>query len=72
MKVHPIKRYCVKRGLLQREFADVVGYTEGFISQLILSQQVCGRLAAKTISEKTGGEISIAELIVWEPGEGVG
>ncbi len=67
MVVHPIKRYCEKRGLLQKEFAEVVGYTEGFISQLILGREVCGRLAAITISQKTGGELTIPELITWEP-----
>ena len=65
--MHPIKRYCEKRGLSQREFADQVGLSEGFISQLIRGHEVCGRQAALQIHDKTHGAVGLEELLKWEP-----
>jgi len=63
---HPIRSYCVERNLRQREFAKTVGLSEGFISQLILGRERCGRDAALSIVEKTGGEIDLTELLTWK------
>lgn len=63
---HPIRRYCLERNISQRDFAAVVGLTEGFISQLVHGHEVCGRSAAIEIVKKTGGEIRLEELITWE------
>jgi len=64
---HPIKRYCVARRIKQREFARVVGLSEGFISQLILGHEKCGRESALLIVERTGGVIRLEELLTWAP-----
>ncbi len=63
---HPIRRYCELHGLTQRTFADIVGFSEGFISQMIRGHDVCGRSAAIQIVKKTGGEIRLEELLTWE------
>ena len=69
---HPIRRYCDDRELTQRAFADIVGFTEGFISQMIRGHDVCGRNAAIQIVKKTGGEIRLEELLTWESDRSVG
>ncbi len=63
---HPIRRYCEKREITQRAFADIVGFTEGFISQMIRGHDVCGRNAALQIFHRTGGDIGLEELLAWE------
>ena len=65
--MHPIKRYCNKHGLTQRAFAQQVGLSEGFVSQLVSGRQYCGREAAIQIRDCTDGEISIEKLLTWEP-----
>ncbi len=69
---HPIRRYCEKKSITQQEFADTVGLSGPFISQLISGRDVCGRTAALAIFQKTGGEITLAELLTWEPKKGAG
>jgi transcriptional regulator with XRE-family HTH domain len=63
---HPIRRYCEAHDLTQRAFSDLVGLSEGFISQLINGREVCGRKAALLIREKTAGAIGLDELLSWE------
>lgn len=67
-KVHPIKRYCDRIGISQAEFARTVGITPQWVSQLLKTSGTrVGGETAKTIVEKTGGEISYADLYSWEP-----
>jgi len=63
--VHPISQYCRDHGLNQKQFAAQVGYTEGFISQLINGRYRCGAQAAQQIALRTEGAISIERLITW-------
>ena len=65
-RVHPIRLYCLQRGLTQTEFAELVGFSVGFISQLICGNEVCGRSAALQIEDKTNDEIKLEALIRWK------
>jgi len=65
--VHPISQYCRDHGLTQKQFAALVGYSEGFISQLVRGRYPCGAGASRRIERHTGGAISIERLITWEP-----
>lgn len=65
--MHPIKRYCEKHGLNQKEFADAMGLSAGFVSQLITGREKCGRRAGLKIVQRCGGEITLQELLTWEP-----
>lgn len=64
-KLHPLKRYCLDHDLNQRELADKVGFSEGFISQLINGHERCGAGAARTFHEKLDGAVDIGELVTW-------
>ena len=63
---HPIRRYCQDRELTQRDFADLVGLSEGYVSQMIAGHYECGKNAALQIVTKTGGKIQLEELLTWE------
>ena len=65
-RIHPIRVYCDERGITQTEFADLVGFSIGFVSQLICGSEVCGRSAALQIVDKTNGEIDLGALIRWK------
>ena len=65
-KIHPIRVYCDERGINQSEFADLVGFTTGFVSQLICGSEWCGRSAAIQIHKKTNGGVDLTELILWD------
>jgi len=67
LKQHPIRRYCKKYGITQREFAEQVNLSEGFVSQLISGAERCGRNAAMQINELTDGEIHPLDLFTWKP-----
>ncbi len=69
MAKHPIRKYLEENDLTQVEFADRMGYKQGFISSLINGGDVCGRKAAIRIMTKTGGKIQLEELIMWELGD---
>lgn len=65
-KIHPIRKYCRKLGITQRQFALTVGFTEGFVSQLINGHEKCGRDAAMNIEQATGKEITVGDLFKFE------
>lgn len=67
--MHPIKRYCDRRGIRQRAFAQLVGLSEGYVSQLISGRERCGKHAALKIVQKTGGAVTLEDLLTWEPSE---
>ena len=72
--MHPIRRYCdehpspvrVGKSMNQREFAELVGLSQAFISQLISGRDRCGRNAGMVICDKTSGGIGLEELLTWE------
>ena len=63
--MHPIRRYCEEHDITQREFAEQVGLSDPFISQLISGRDKCGRNAALQMVAETDGEISLEELQTW-------
>lgn len=64
--LHPIRAFCTDKAITQRAFADTVGMTEGFISQLITGRERCGRNAALAIQTATGGVITVSDLFEYE------
>lgn len=67
--MHPIRRYCEQRKIRQRVFAELVGLSEGFVSQLITGRERCGRDAGLKIVQRTGGAIELVELLSWDRSE---
>lgn len=67
--MHPIKRYCEGNQISQRAFARLTVLSEGYVSQLISGRDSIGKQAALRIVSKTGGEITLAELLTWTPDE---
>lgn len=66
MKQHPIKQYCEEMEIPQAEFARRMGLSAPYISQIIHGAAEIGRVAAQTIVAKTGGEITLLELLTWQ------
>lgn len=67
MSTHPIRRYCTEHGISQKEFAEKVSLSAAFVSQLVNGREVCGRVSALQIIEKTEGEVGLEELLRWKP-----
>lgn len=65
--MHPIREYCENKGITQKAFAQRVGLSEGFISQLVRGREFCGRAAGLQIVEECGGAISLEALLTWKP-----
>ena len=65
-EVHPILRYCDKRDMNLREFADLCGIASSYVSQLSTGFYPCGRETALKIFDATEGEIDIGELLLFE------
>jgi len=53
--------------MTQRAFAELVGFSDGFISQLINGHDRCGRNAALQIVERTRGAITLERILTWKP-----
>ncbi len=64
---HPFRRYCLEHDLTQAEFARLVSLSPPYVSQLISGRERIGRIAALRVVEKTGGEVTLAQLLTWEP-----
>jgi len=66
-KLHPIHRYCGEAKISFSEFARKVGFSKGYISQLVNGGKPCSAAAAIRISQYTHGKLGIEELITWRP-----
>ena len=62
---HPIRNYCRTHGLLEGDFAHAIGYTPGYLSQVISGKNKCGARFAHKVFQRFG--IPIADLILWQP-----
>ena len=66
--LHPILRYCRRRNLSLAAFAREIGFTHQWVSQI--TRDSAARPSpemAGVILQKTGGEVSYADLYSWEP-----
>lgn len=50
----------------QAALARATGYAAAYISEVVNGRNECGRGLAKAIDKATDGEVSVAELMVWE------
>lgn len=67
MRTHPIRRYCEDKTITQADFAAAAGISPQYVCDLIAGRTQCGRNAALGIVKATGGEITLAEILTWEP-----
>lgn len=65
--MHPIKVYCERHGLTQAEFAERIGLSAAYVSQVIRGVERMGREAAEKIVAATGGELTFDALFGWRP-----
>ena len=67
MPEHPIRRYCKAHGTTQSALASAAGISKQYVCDMIAGRAPCGRGGALAIVEATGGEITLAEILTWEP-----
>lgn len=60
--MHPIKAYCTKKGITQKEFAELAGLHPQEVSNFINGIKSPGKTAAQKISKATDGEITFRDL----------
>ncbi len=69
---HPIRRYCANhpvkdKPMQQAIFAEVVGASPQMICCMIAGRKRPSYPLAAAIQTATGGEVTIGELMTWEP-----
>jgi DNA-binding transcriptional regulator YdaS (Cro superfamily) len=64
---HPLKTYLKKVSLTEEVFAQTVGTTGSYISQIVCGYRYPSRDLAKAIASATDGLVSAAELLTWQP-----
>lgn len=67
---HPLKAYLNETETTETAFAERVGTTASYISQIVISHRHPGRALAKKIEDATGGLVKAADLLTWEPDRG--
>ncbi len=65
--MHPIKVYCERHGITQAEFAQRVGLSAAYVSQVSRGIEHMGREAAQKIVAATDGELTFDALFGWRP-----
>jgi DNA-binding transcriptional regulator YdaS (Cro superfamily) len=60
--MHPIKKYCLEKGLTQKDLAGLSGLYPQEISDFIAGRKKPGPLAAERIAKATEGAIGFKEL----------
>ncbi len=65
--MHPIKAYCERHELTQADFAERVGLSAAYVSQVIRGVERMGREAAEKIVAATDGELTFDALFGWRP-----
>jgi hypothetical protein len=65
---HPLKAYLVETETTESDFADKVGTTASYVSQIITAHRWPGRALANKIETATGGLVKAADVLTWKPG----
>lgn len=66
--MHPILRYMARHGFeSQQKFATLVGLSRQHVSNIVLGRHQMGRKSAVKIEKITKGELTVQELLTWQP-----
>ena len=60
--MHPIRKYCIRKGLSQKAFAKIADLHPQEVSNFINGIKLPGKTAAQKITKATGGEIIFRDL----------
>jgi len=63
---HPIKAYCARHGISQKDLAARARISYGYLNQIVNGHEFAGRDAAKALRDAMGGEITLDELLDWK------
>jgi DNA-binding transcriptional regulator YdaS (Cro superfamily) len=69
MREHPIRRWCRRKKKTQVELARLAGISPQYVCDIIAGRTRCGRDGGLAIVKATGGEITLAEILTWEPAD---
>lgn len=67
MSEHPLKTHLRSRKQTQTEFAVELGTTPSYLNQILTGYRSPSRKLARQIEQATGGEVSAAAMLLWEP-----
>lgn len=65
--MHPLKAYLRETKTTEGAFAEKLGTTSSYVSQIICAQRWPSRSLADQIEEATGGLVKAADLLTWKP-----
>jgi DNA-binding transcriptional regulator YdaS (Cro superfamily) len=63
--MHPIKHYCKSNGIRVKDFAGTIGYSPGYISQVITGFRNPSAWLCLKVEKATAGAIRKEALIFW-------
>ena len=58
-----LKTYFKSSGVTRKELADKIGSSVNYINNLCQRPFLCGKVTALRISEATGGQVTVMELL---------
>ena len=64
---HPLKVHLRAAKVTQTEFAATVGTTPSYLNQILTGYRAPSKKFAREIERATGGVVSAAALLLWEP-----
>lgn len=65
--MHPLKAYLKETKTTESAFAEKLGTTSSYLSQIICAQRWPSRTLADSIEQETGGLVKAADLLTWKP-----
>ena len=68
-KLHPLEREALRLGLTRQEIADALQCTPQYISMIYHGQRRGTDPFKKRMMRWSGGNITAADLLTWEPGK---
>lgn len=64
---HPLKAYLKETETTEATFAEKVGTTSSYVSQIVTAHRWPSRDLAIAIEKATGGLVKAADLLTWKP-----
>lgn len=65
--MHPLKAYLKETETTEADFAEKLGTSSSYISQIICAQRWPSRGLADQIQRATGGLVKAADVLTWKP-----
>lgn len=58
-----LREYLFRKRLTQVEFAEKIGYTRDYVSQVVNGKKIPGKKMAKRVEVETKGAVKVKDLI---------